>query len=105
MSSSQLEQDERLAQQCRATLNSPLGTPLRDEKVKSEHRQLVIHLEERIERDTTREDFIRGFLRLAKNIFENSSTGSNGHRSWSRAIPQNLKTALILLYQFLQRHR
>ena len=105
MADSLLDQAERLAQQCRATLDSPVGSPLRIEKMISEHRQLVVMLEHLIA-------FIRGFLqvhqhlsRLVKRLLDAFSTGSNGSRTWIRGIHPAGKTALVLIQQFLQRRR
>jgi hypothetical protein len=100
-----LEQAERLAIQCRATLDSPSGSPLRDGKVMSEHRQMVAMLQELVE-------FHRGYAlvhvrlsRLALNLLNAFSTGSNGSRSWVKGIHQSGKTALVLIHDFLQRRR
>ena len=105
MTDSITDRAERLVIQCRATLDSPHGTPLRIEKMISEHRQMVTMLEEHIE-------FHRGYelvhvrlSRLALNLLNAFSTGSNGSRSWMKGIHQSGKTALILIHDFLQRRK
>src|ERR1700722_1021344 len=105
MSNSLPERFERLVIQCRATLDSPNGNPLRIDQILSSFRQLVPLAEEMVEHTHVRETFLAHVLRHLKNIFASSSTGTNGQRSWIRDIPQSLKTALITAHSFFHRHR
>ena len=105
MSNSLLHRAEKLAIQSRATLDSQSGSSLRQGNMLTEHRQLVGILEELIEHTHIRESFTMGILRHLRNIFNGSSTGSNGKRSWRRNLDQDLKTALISAHSFIHRHK
>lgn len=105
MADSLLEQAERLATLCRATLDSPSGNPLRTANMISEHRQMVAMLEELIEFQHGYESIHQRLLRLVKNLLDASSTGSNGTRSWRKDLPQPVKTVLILIHEFIKRRR
>lgn len=100
-----LGEAERLATQCRATSDSHAGSQLRTEKILMEHRQLVFMLEQMLEYQHGYARIHLTLSRLVKKMLDAFSTGSNGHRTWVRGIHPAGKTALVLIQQFLQRHR
>ena len=103
-----MQEAERLVIQCRATSelpHLPNGDSLRTGRQSLEHRQLIGIVERFIEHTMDREHFTDQCLRHLKNIFANSSTGTNGRRSWIADLPQGVKTALIIANNFIQRHR
>jgi hypothetical protein len=105
MTDSLTEKHERLVAQCRATLDSPPGTPLRIDKMISQHRELVTAFEEHLEFHRGYARVHLGIYRLVKKLLDAFSTGSNGHRSWVKGIHPSGKTALVLIQQFLQQRR
>lgn len=105
MSDTPLHRAERIAIQSRATLDSQSGSSLRHDKMISEHRELVGALEGLIEYQHGYAKVHVHLTRLAKKLLDAFSTGSNGHRSWMRGIHSDGKTALVLIHDFIRRHK
>lgn len=102
MTESILESAESLLARCRATSGKTLGTPLREETLAVENRELMQKLEAVLDYHYGFAKVHRQLLRLVHKVRATLFEASNGIRFWKPSLPKEVKTAATLLNSFLR---